>query len=192
MQLCAHLASWEQLCTPSQEHLPPRFPPCMLSQFCPSLADMLPTGLLLSPARSQCVPLPHDGKPRLCNSTSSKAGAAGLGGKGGAGHRRSWGMSGWGAAVQEGPGGAGDRSSEQRALVNTKVNCILGCIKHSPHAQPDGQRWSKEGILPLCLASVRSQFDHYAQFWAKQHKKDVKLLNGVGALVRRTLRILNY
>lgn len=64
-------------------------------------------------------------------------------GWGDAGHRHSWEMSVWGAAVQEEPGGAGDSSLELHALVTTKMNCILGCICIST--------WSKEGILPLYL-----------------------------------------
>lgn len=58
LQLCAHCAGGEQLCSLPQEH----FPPWVLSLSCLSLADTSRRTALSR--QGQCVPLPHDGKQR--------------------------------------------------------------------------------------------------------------------------------
>jgi len=62
------------------------------------------------------------------------------------------------------------------ALAAQKANCILGCIKRSVTGR------SREGILPFYSALTRPHLDWYCiQFWGPQHKKDMELLEHLGA-----------
>jgi len=61
----------------------------------------------------------------------------------------------------------------QCALAAQKANHTLGCINSSVASR------SREGILPLCSALVRSHLEHCIQLWSPQHRKDMDLLERV-------------
>ena len=64
-------------------------------------------------------------------------------------------------------------TSEQYVLAAQKTNPILGCIKRSMASR------LREVILPFYSALVRPHLEYCSQFWGRQHKEDMQLLEGV-------------
>jgi len=67
-----------------------------------------------------------------------------------------------------------------------KASCILGCIKSSMASR------SKEVILPLCSALVRSHLESCVQLWSPQHKRNMELLEQVQRRGTKTIRGLEH
>jgi len=62
---------------------------------------------------------------------------------------------------------------QQCVLTGQKVNRILGCILSSVASR------SREVILPLYSALVRSHLEYCVQLWSPQHRTDMELLGRV-------------
>lgn len=67
-------------------------------------------------------------------------------------------------------------------MAARRVNCILGCIKHSIANQ------AKEVILPLFLELVWLHLEYCVPFWTPQYQRHIKILESIQRRVRKLVK----
>jgi len=76
--------------------------------------------------------------------------------------------------------------TRQCVMAVWKVNCFLGCIKRRMASR------SREVILPLSSAFVRSHLESCVQLWSPQHRTDMDLLDWVQRTAAKMIRGMQH